>query len=279
MKVAEISSDLPALMGILNVTPDSFYDSGKYFEFDRAIKKADQINAAGAVILDVGGESTRPGSDGTSPEEETGRVIPVIKEIKNSLDIRISCDTSKYKVAEKALAAGADMINDVTGFTDPEMRRVASEYDAAICIMHMQGSPKEMQRTPQYNDVLKDIRDFLYRQAEICEEDGIDHDNIIVDPGIGFGKTLEHNLKILANIDYFCEEYPVLVGASRKSFIQMLLGIPLEERLAGSLAVAGYCARKGVRMLRVHDVKETKEAVGMIKALVERENERVIKYN
>lgn len=279
MKVAEISTDLPALMGILNVTPDSFYDSGKYFEFDRAIKKADQINAAGAVILDVGGESTKPGSDGISPEEETGRVIPVIKEIKNSLDIRISCDTSKYKVAEKALAAGADMINDVTGFTDPEMRRVASEHDAAICIMHMKGSPKDMQKTPQYNDVLKSIRDFLYRQAEICEEDGIDHDNIIVDPGIGFGKTLEHNLKILANIDYFCEKYPVLVGASRKSFIQMLLGIPLEERLAGSLVVAGYCARKGVRMLRVHDVKETKEAVGMIKALVERENERVIKYN
>lgn len=265
-------------MGILNVTSDSFFDGGKYLNQGDAFKRACRMVEEGADIIDVGGESTRPGVGEVPAEKEIKRVIPVIEKIKKELNVKISCDTSKYEVAERALEAGADMINDVRGFRDPEMRRVACNSNAAICIMHMQGNPRTMQNNPVYKDVISEIKDFLYTQAEICKEDSINTDNIIIDPGIGFGKTLEHNLKILANIELF-DKYPVMVGASRKSFLEKLLNAPVEERLPGSLSAAAYCALKNVSILRVHDVKPTKDVVKAIKALKEKEDGCVFSNN
>ncbi|MFC2061427.1 dihydropteroate synthase [Elusimicrobiota bacterium] len=278
MKISELPNNPSAIMGILNITPDSFYDGGKFIDPDHALKQAEEMAGQGADIIDIGGESTRPGSGEISVEEELARVIPVIKKIKEKLNIKISCDTSKHQVARKALESGAEMVNNVTGFIDPEMRKAASDFDAAVCIMHMKGTPRSMQNSPDYDDVLEEIRNFLYRQAELCEDEGISGDNIIIDPGIGFGKTLEHNVKILANLEYFSGRYPVMIGASRKSFLGMLLGTPVEERLPGSLAVAAHCVEKDVRVIRVHDVKETKETVDLIKTLKEKENERNIAY-
>jgi dihydropteroate synthase len=259
-------------MGILNVTPDSFFDGGKYFNPKDALERARLMIQQGADIIDVGGESTRPGSSEVPIEEEINRVSTIIKQIKDNFSVKVSCDTSKPEVAAEAVASGADMINDVRGFRDPLMRKVAAETGAFVCIMHMRGNPDTMQNKPHYSDVLAEIKDFLYNQARVCEEDGIAPENIFIDPGIGFGKTLEHNLKILANADYFNEKYPVLIGASRKSFLDKLLGIPVEERLPGSLAVAGFCVLKNVSILRVHDVKETKEVIEVIRALKENEN-------
>ncbi len=267
MRITDITESLPAVMGILNVTPDSFSDGGKYLDPESAVKKAEEMISQGADIIDIGGESTRPGAEKIHFEEEIKRIIPVIKEIRKKFDIRISCDTSKYEVAERAIAAGADMINDVAGFKCPQMRKVAAENNAAICIMHMKGTVRTMQENPVYENVLEEIRDFLYGQAALCEDDGIDRSNIIIDPGIGFGKQLEHNLKILSNIKYFAEKYPVMIGASRKSFLNNILGIPVEERLAGSLAVASYSTLNSAAVLRVHDVKETRETIKVIKAL------------
>jgi dihydropteroate synthase len=274
MKIYEITSGRPAVMGILNVTSDSFSDGGDYLNTERAFERACRMAEEGADIIDVGGESTRPGALKVSAAEELDRVIPVIKKINSELDTKISCDTSKAEVAREAAAAGAVILNDVTGFTDPAMRKVAADTDAAICIMHMQGDPETMQNNPVYEDVLAEIREFLNTQAELCAEEGIDPENIIVDPGIGFGKTLEHNLKLLANIESVSSGYPVLVGASRKSFLGMLMkeSRPPDKRLAGSLAVASYTAVKGVSILRVHDVLETREALDVIQNIMEREN-------
>ncbi|MBN2406912.1 MAG: dihydropteroate synthase [Elusimicrobia bacterium] len=274
MKIRDITRGRAAVMGILNVTEDSFYDGGKYLEQGPAAARAREMLAEGADIIDVGGESTRPGARGISGEEEISRVIPVIDMIAGETGAKISCDTSKRRVAEEALKHGAVMINDVTGFADPGMRKTAAAYDAAVCIMHMRGTPRDMQDDPSYEDVLPEIRDFLYERAALCEGDGISPENIMIDPGIGFGKTLEHNLKILANIEYFCGRYPVMIGASRKSFLQMLLGIPKQERLSGSVAAAVYSAMGGASVLRVHDVKETKEALRLVEALREKRNER-----
>lgn len=257
----------PAVMGVLNVTPDSFYNGGKYFKLKDALQRAREIAADGADMVDIGGESTRPGSEPISKDEELERVIPVIEKIKSDIDIKISCDTSKSEVAEAALKAGADMINDVCGFGDPKMRKVAAEYNASICIMHMEGTPQTMQENPVYGDVLSEIKEFLHKRASLCEEDGISHQNIVIDPGIGFGKTLEHNLEIIANIKYFTDKYPVLVGASRKSFLGAILNAPVDGRLAGSISVSCWLSLQGVKILRVHDVKETKDAIKIIQKI------------
>ncbi|MFH1414534.1 MAG: dihydropteroate synthase [Elusimicrobiota bacterium] len=263
----------PVIMGILNVTPDSFYDGGKYSDSSKALDRARRMADEGAEIIDIGGESTRPGAEEVSLQKELDRVIPLIEDLRKELDISISCDTSKSAVAREALNAGADIINDVTGFTDPVMRKTVAEKGKTACIMHMLGDSRTMQESPVYSDVLSEIKEFLYEQARVCEKEGIAPGNIIVDPGIGFGKTLEHNIKILANADYFAEKYPVLIGASRKSFIGNLLDRPVEDRLAGSIAVAAYAALKNTAVLRVHDVKATRDAVMMIKALKEKEDE------
>jgi len=257
-------------MGVLNVTPDSFSDGGMYFSGDKAIGRAREMVRCGAGIIDIGGESTRPGAQPVDAEEEIKRVIPVIKELKKNPEIIISCDTSKSVVAEKALEAGADMLNDVNGFSDPAMRKTASNGNALICIMHMRGNPQTMQKNPAYGDVVEEIRGFLYRRADECGSDGIDHGKILLDPGIGFGKKLEHNLEILAMLNEFKGDYPVMVGASRKSFINMISPAPEDKRLGGSIAAVCWAFIKGVDAVRVHDVFETRQALKVCEKIMEK---------
>ncbi|MGM0441237.1 MAG: dihydropteroate synthase [Elusimicrobiota bacterium] len=268
MKIEDLFYKSPSIMGVLNITPDSFYDGGKYNDPEKAFQRALKLNEDGADIIDIGGESTRPGSKSISAGEEMSRVLPVIEKLKDSFpDIKISCDTTSPKVAREVLERGVDMINNVAGFRNPKMRKTVAEYNPAICIMHMQGNPENMQDSPQYKDLLTDIRNFLHKNADKCLEEGVDKDNILIDPGIGFGKTLKHNLKIIANIDKLSDEYPVLLGASRKSFLKDLLDLPPNQRLSGSLAVSCWSAFLDISVLRVHDVKETKQALEVVKAL------------
>ncbi|UCE28441.1 MAG: dihydropteroate synthase [Candidatus Coatesbacteria bacterium] len=261
----ELSLKRPLVMGILNVTPDSFSDGGDFFDTEKAIGRAKHILAEGADIIDVGGESTRPGSAYVDEEEELRRVMPVVEAV--AADAVISVDTRKSIVARKALDAGAAMVNDISaGRDDPGVAATAAEFGAALILMHMLGTPADMQVDPRYDDVVGEVRDFLAERAEWARSEGVE--SVVVDPGIGFGKTLEHNLELLRNTPAITDlGYPVLVGHSRKSFIEMLLGLPVEERLAPSLAVAVEAARRGANVLRVHDVKETVEALAMARAL------------
>ncbi len=273
MTINDIAPGRCGIMGILNVTPDSFYDGGKYNNTARAVKRAVKMKDEGADIIDIGGQSTRPGSKSVDSVTEGERVIPVIKELKSSVGgLLISCDTSRPEIAREALEAGADMINDVTGFKNKKMRVAVADYNVMAVIMHMQGTPETMQQKPVYGNLLKEVRGFLYERARFCVQDGVRKKNIIIDPGIGFGKKPEDNLNILANIKYYAENYPVMIGASRKSFLGALLELEVEERLAGSLAVAGYCATHRVKILRVHDVKETVEAVSVTEELTKRKS-------
>jgi len=268
MEISRITgSEGTAVMGILNITPDSFSDGGRYCSVDKALYRAEAMALEGAAIIDVGGESTRPGSTGVSVEEESDRVIPVIEAVVKNLDIHVSCDTAKPEVAGLALESGACMINDVTGFGESLMRKTAAGHGAAVCIMHMSGAPRTMQEAPVYSDAPQEIRGFLYERATLCESDGIPRENIIIDPGIGFGKRLDHNLQLLNKTGYFSEQYPVLIGASRKSFIGMLLDIPVGKRMPASVAVACWSAVKGACVVRVHDVKETRQALDIIAAV------------
>ncbi len=250
------------VMGILNVTPDSFYDGGFYFEKEKAYKRAETIVSEGADIIDVGGMSTRPGSLPVSLEEEMDRIIPVIKYIKKNYDILISADTCRPEVARKAIDEGAHIINDVSGLSmGKDMTVIIAESGVSLIIMHIKGTPENMQKNPKYNNVIDEIYDFLEDKTAAAIESGIEPGKIIVDPGIGFGKTIEHNLEILNKIkDFKMLGYPMMVGASRKSFIGGILDLPVEERLEGSIAAAVYSIINGVDILRVHDVKETARA-------------------
>ncbi|MGM0569017.1 MAG: dihydropteroate synthase [Elusimicrobiota bacterium] len=272
MRIRDIVPEKPAIMGVLNITSDSFYDGGNYLNFKHALSRARQIISEGAHIIDIGGESTRPGASPVAVEIEKKRVIPLIKELANKNDFKISCDTSKPAVAEAALEAGAVMINDVRGMRDSKMMEIAAKQNAAVCIMHMKGNPGNMQKDPSYSHVLREIKNFLLKRVDDCIQKGIPRENIILDPGIGFGKTLEHNLKIISNIKKITGDFPVLAGVSRKSFIGAVLNKPVGERLAGSLAAACYLTCRGADMLRVHDVKETVDAVKIIKALKRKED-------
>lgn len=257
------------VMGILNVTPDSFYDGGYYFEKDRAVKRADAIVNEGADIIDIGGMSTRPGSLPVSRKEEIERVIPLIKYIRKNHKILISADTYRSEVAAGAIDAGAHIINDISGFSmDKNMPEIIAESGAAVVVMHIKGTPENMQNNPVYENVVDEIYDYLEEKIKIAVDSGMKQDRIIVDPGIGFGKTLEHNLKIINRIAEFkMLGYPVLLGASRKSFIGGILDLPAEERLEGSLAAAVYSAINGADILRVHDVKETIRAIKVAKRI------------
>jgi dihydropteroate synthase len=261
----ELSLERPLIMGILNVTPDSFSDGGEFFDTETAIARAREMLDRGADIIDVGGESTRPGSAYVDESEELRRVMPIIEAV--APEAVVSIDTRKSAVARKALEAGAAIVNDVTaGRDDPEVAAVAAEFGAAMVLMHMLGTPADMQKDPRYDDVVGEVRDFLAARAEWARNQGVE--SVVVDPGIGFGKTLEHNLELLRNIPALTDlGHPVMIGHSRKSFIEKLLGLPAEERLAPSLAVAVEAARRGASILRVHDVKETVEALKMIEAL------------
>jgi len=257
-------------MGILNVTPDSFSDGGKFLDPKQAIEHALMMAKQGADIIDVGGESTRPGSDPVSKEEELRRVLPVIKEVTKETDTPVSIDTYKSEIARRALDAGVEMINDISALRfDPEMRKVISEYDVPVVLMHIKGTPKNMQDNPCYNDVIQEITDYLNESMEVGKNAGIAEEKIVVDPGIGFGKRAKHNLEILKNLKKLnCLGRPILVGVSRKSFIGKLLDLPAEERLEGSLASLAVAILNGANILRVHDIKESKRVAQMVDAIL-----------
>tara|TARA_Y100001936_G_scaffold72293_1_gene71342 strand:- start:2195 stop:3043 length:849 start_codon:yes stop_codon:yes gene_type:complete len=250
------------IMGILNVTPDSFSDGGKYLEKNNAINHALAMIDNGADIIDVGGESTRPFSNPVSLDEEISRVIPVIEGIRNESDVCISIDTTKAEVATAALNSGASLINDVSAMeVDPLMIDVALKFDCPIIIMHMKGSPKSMQDNPQYESLISDIKDYLQERVDFIVSKGINSKKIVIDPGIGFGKTVENNFEIINNLNYFTKMgFPVMLGASRKSFIGISLDLPEDDRLEGSLAANIIGLQNGARIFRVHDVAETNKA-------------------
>ncbi len=262
----DLSQTGTLVMGILNVTPDSFSDGGKFDSRERAIERAIEIESEGAHLLDIGGESSRPGSEAVPLAEELRRVIPLIESLQGKLKIPISIDTTKSEVARQALEAGASLINDISAFHfEPEIAGVTARYGAWCCLMHMQGEPRTMQQNPEYGNVLEEVKDFLLEAARKAREAGIPKEKIILDPGIGFGKSLEHNLILQARLDELVSMgYPILMGVSRKSFIGKSLGLPVEERLAASIAAGVLAAWNGAKIVRVHDVKETVHAMGMV---------------
>ena len=255
-------------MGIVNVTPDSFSDGGKFFNAELAIRHGVQLASDGANILDVGGESTRPGAVPPDTDEELRRVIPVISALSKLADISVSIDTSNPKVMTAAVAAGASMINDVRALRNPGALQAAKDCDVPICIMHMQGQPQTMQNTPSYDDVVAEICSFLQQRVNACIAAGIRSENIILDPGFGFGKSLVHNLTVLQNLSRFQDlGYPVLAGLSRKSMIVKLLGYEPESRLTSSVILALKAAENGANIIRVHDVKETIEGFTLARSI------------
>lgn len=257
-----------AVMGILNITPDSFSDGGSFLGPEPALDRARRMYAEGAVIIDVGGESTRPGAACVSLTEELDRVLPVIEAIRVELPILISIDTSKPAVMRAAVSAGANMINDVRALHAPGAMGVARDLEVPVCLMHMQGEPKTMQLAPAYQNVVREVREFLAQRVSACEAYGIARDRLIIDPGFGFGKSLGHNLCLLAELDTLVAlGLPVLVGLSRKSMIGTLLNKPVGERLYGSLALAVLAALNGAAIVRVHDVGPTVEALKVLAAV------------
>ncbi|MFT7414091.1 MAG: dihydropteroate synthase [Methylophagaceae bacterium] len=254
----------PQVMGILNVTPDSFSDGGEFIAADAALTQAKRMVADGAGIIDVGGESTRPGAVVVSVEEEIARVVPVIEAIRSELDIPISIDTSKPEVMRAAVKAGAGLINDVCALQVTGALQAAVDCKVPVCLMHSQGSPQTMQNDPQYQDVVTDVIAFLLQRISACEQAGIDRESLIIDPGFGFGKRAAHNLLLMKHLARLVEiGLPVLVGVSRKSMIGRLLKVSIEERLAASLSLAALSVWQGAKIIRSHDVRETVQAIMM----------------
>ncbi len=271
----EFAFPRPALvMGIVNVTPDSFSDGGKFLDADAAIAHALELAAQGAEILDIGGESTRPNAEPVNEAEELRRVIPVIEKLAAKIKIPLSIDTMKPAVARAALAAGASIVNDVAANrSDDAMWKVVSEFRAGYICMHAQGSPTTMQKNPAYKNVVREVGEFFSERLEKLNACGVSSDQVIFDPGIGFGKTLEHNLQLLAGLRSFTKwQRPLLLGVSRKSFIGKLLGAEVENRLPASLACATLAVASGVQIIRTHDVAETIQAVRMAEAILKKTN-------
>jgi dihydropteroate synthase len=257
-------------MGILNVTPDSFSDGGLHFECARAVEAGLRMVEEGAAILDVGGESTRPGASPVSIAEELDRVVPVIEALARTADAVLSVDTSKPEVMEAALRAGAHMVNDVRALRLQGALATAARHEAAVCVMHMQGEPGTMQAAPRYDDVVAEVWRFLQERVEACRTAGIGPDAICVDPGIGFGKTPRHNLELLRHLDAFTNlGVPVLLGVSRKSLVGMITGRPAAQRMVGSAALAALGVERGARIVRAHDVAATVDAVRVAAALMQ----------
>jgi dihydropteroate synthase len=260
----------PVVMGILNVTPDSFSDGNRYSSVDAALERARVIAEEGAAIVDVGGESTRPGAAAVDEALEIARVVPVIEGIAATSDIAISIDTSKPAVMAAAVAAGACIVNDVYALRAPGARAWAAASEAGVCLMHMQGEPRTMQDDPHYGDVAAEVCEFLARERDACIEAGIAREAIVLDPGIGFGKGLAHNLTLLKELPRFAAlGTPLLVGVSRKSFIGRILGRGVDERLYGGLGLAALAVMKGARIVRTHDVAATRDAIGMVSAVLQ----------
>ncbi len=262
-----ISLVRPRIMGILNVTPDSFSDGGCWLDPEVAVARGLALVAEGADILDIGGESTRPGAAAVPEEEELRRVVPVMAALAQQVSVPLSVDTRHASVARAALAAGAAIVNDVSALDDPQMAAVVREANAGVVLMHMRGTPADMQRAPHYDDVLAEVRAYLAARLETALAAGISRAQVVIDPGIGFGKTTAHNLALLGALERFAELAPVLVGASRKRFIGEITGAPADGRLAGSLTVAVWSLMRGAAILRVHDVAATRAAVTMAGAL------------
>ncbi len=258
------------VMGVLNITPDSFSDGGEFMDRDKAVAHALRMVEDGADIIDIGGESTRPGAKPLSEQEELERVIPVIEAVSKKTKTPISIDTFKYEIAKRALDAGASMINDISGLrSDKRMASLAAEYKVPVVIMHMQGTPQNMQENPKYKSVVGEILAFLREQSDRAEAAGVKRDMIIVDPGIGFGKTVEHNLTIMKNLSEFCSlGLPIAIGTSRKSFIGKTLDLEVGERLEGTAATVALAISQGANIVRVHDVKEMVRVTRMTDAMI-----------
>jgi len=261
-------------MGVLNVTPDSFSDGGLHPDRESAVAHGMRMLEEGADIIDIGGESTRPGAAGVSVEEELKRVVPVVEELFRKTGAVISVDTMKAAVAGRCMEAGASIINDVSAMThDPAMKAVAGKHRAGVVLMHMRGSPGTMQNQPHYDDVTGEVGGYLEKRVRELVAEGFDRERLAIDPGIGFGKTVEHNISLLAGLEVLVNSgQPVVAGVSRKSFIGKITGCPVDQRLPGSLAALVFCVLKGVNVMRVHDVKESKQAVQVAAALVKQES-------
>lgn len=263
----------PRVMGILNVTPDSFSDGGHYLTLDNALAQAGKMIEAGAAILDIGGESTRPGSQIVPVQQEIDRVVPVIEAVSREFDVPISIDTHKPEVMRAAVAAGAGFINDINALRTPGALEAAIELGVPVCLMHMQGTPQTMQEDPHYDDVVSEVEHFLLERARICEQSGIPAGRLVLDPGFGFGKRARHNLRLRKHLSRLtAQHYPVLVGVSRKSIIGEMLKLSVEHRLPGSLALASVAVWQGARLIRSHDVKETVQAVTLCQHVMQVED-------
>jgi dihydropteroate synthase len=265
-----LSQPRPLIMGVINVTPDSFADGGLFFDHDTAVNHALALVAAGADILDFGGESTRPYSDPTPLDEELSRVIPVIEQVRAQSSVAISIDTYKSRVARAALTAGANIINDISSLQfDPDMVHLAREYDAPVILMHMQGTPREMQTHPHYDDLLGELRAFFSERLDFALAHGLSRELLVIDPGIGFGKTFHHNMEILNNLDAFLDlGYPLLIGLSRKAFLGHLLGgLPPAERDVATLAALTIAIQRGAHIVRVHNVAYAKQFFTVLNAI------------
>ena len=258
------------IMGVLNLTPDSFFDAGRYYDPDEAIVRAQEMVEQGADIIDIGGESTRPGAEPVQEEIELARILPVIRRLVGEIEIPLSVDTYKSGVASRALREGAAMINDISGFHfDPHMPQVVAEFQVPVVVMHTAGKPKTMQQQACYQELINDIIAYLEEGVQVGLAAGISPDKFIIDPGLGFGKTRANNLRILRELPQFQSlDKPIMIGASRKSFIGKVLDLPLEERLEGSLAAAAVAIFNGANIIRTHDVKETRRVAMMVDAIL-----------
>jgi len=262
-------------MGILNVTPDSFSDGGRFVGRDAAMRQAEAMARDGAAIIDVGGESTRPGADDVSEQQELDRVIPLIEELVAAVDVAISIDTSKPGIMRAAIAAGAAMINDIRALREEGALQAAVELQRPVCLMHMLGQPRTMQQKPEYTDVVAEVREFLGERVRVCVEAGLADDRIIIDPGFGFGKTPRHNVELLSNLRQLqVIGRPILVGLSRKSTLGELTGRDVDERMPASIAAAVIAVIEGATIVRVHDVRETVDALRVAAAVMDRDGER-----
>lgn len=257
----------PAIMGILNVTPDSFSDGGQFHGLDEALRHAESMIKAGADIIDVGGESTRPGALDVAEQLELDRILPVIEAIHSRFDTVISLDTSKPAVMREGAAAGVGMLNDIRALREPGALEVAAATGLPVCLMHMQGQPRSMQHSPEYTDVVAEVTQFLVGRRQICIEAGIDASQIVLDPGFGFGKNLSHNLALLQGLEVLCAEAPVLIGLSRKRMFGQILGSESVSRVVASVTAALLCVQRGASIVRVHDVQETAQALEVYRAV------------
>lgn len=260
----------PKIMGILNFTPDSFSDSGKFFSLDKALYQVEKMLNDGADIIDIGGESTRPNAPIVTLEEELQRVVPLVEAVRQRFDCLISVDTSKAEVMRQSAQVGADIINDIRALQEPNALETAAELALPVCLMHMQGSPQTMQQSPDYDDVVEEVSEFLNQRIFACLTAGIAKEHIILDVGFGFGKTVQHNYQLMKHLPLFADSgYPVLAGLSRKSMIGAVLDKPVDQRIIGSVAGALLCIQQGAKIVRVHDVAETADALKIWRAMME----------